>query len=123
MTGIRFARYDNTVHTATGTSSSDFDNTSYKFGADWSPVEDLRFNVMFQRAVRAPNLREITRLTAELGGFLGRKGDGEPGSITLWRGLQRLHDIASAFLIFKQHHSIQHPAPSKRPVPSQGDYG
>jgi hypothetical protein len=70
-----------------------------------------------------PSLREITRLTAELGGFLGRKGDGEPGSITLWRGLQRLHDIASAFLIFKQHHSIQHPAPSKRPVPSQGDYG
>jgi len=70
-----------------------------------------------------PSLREITRLTAGLGGFLGRKGDGEPGSITLWRGLQRLHDIASAFLIFKQHHSIQHPAPSKRPVPSQGDYG
>ena len=30
-----------------------------------------------------PNVREITRLTAELGGFLGRKGDGEPGSTTL----------------------------------------
>lgn len=58
-TGIRKARYDNTVHTAAGTSSSDFDNTSYKFGADWSPVEDLRFNVMFQRAVRAPNMSEI----------------------------------------------------------------
>jgi hypothetical protein len=70
-----------------------------------------------------PSVREITRLTAELGGFLGRKGDGEPGSITLWRGLQRLHDIASAFLIFKQHHSIQQPTLSKRPVSSHGDYG
>ncbi|MGH8526966.1 MAG: IS4 family transposase, partial [Gammaproteobacteria bacterium] len=27
-----------------------------------------------------PSVREITRLTAELGGFLGRKSDGEPGS-------------------------------------------
>ncbi|MBI2181843.1 MAG: IS4 family transposase, partial [Deltaproteobacteria bacterium] len=70
-----------------------------------------------------PCIREITRLTAELGGFLGRKGDGEPGSITLWRGLQRLHDIASAFLIFKQHHSVQQRTASKRPVSSQGDYG
>ena len=71
----------------------------------------------------APSVREVTRLTAELGGFLGRKGDGEPGSTTLGRGLQRLHDIASAFLIFKQHHSVQQRTASKRPVSSQGDYG
>ena len=71
----------------------------------------------------APNLREITRLTAELGGFLGRKGDGEPGSTTLTRGLQRLQDIATAFLIFKQHHSIPQPSASKPPVASHRDYG
>jgi hypothetical protein len=70
-----------------------------------------------------PGVREITRLTAELGGFLGRKSDGEPGSTTLGRGLQRLHDIASAFLIFKQLHSVQQPTTSKRPFPSQGGYG
>ena len=70
-----------------------------------------------------PNIREITRLAAELGGFLGRKGDGEPGSTTLGRGLQRLHDIASAFLIFKHHHSIQQPASPKPPVASHRDYG
>ncbi len=70
-----------------------------------------------------PCIREITRLTAELGGFLGRKGDGEPGSTTLWRGLQRLHDIATGFLIFKQYHSAQQRTASKRPVSSHGDYG
>jgi hypothetical protein len=70
-----------------------------------------------------PCVREITRLTAELGGFLGRKGDGEPGSTTLGRGLQRLHDIATGFLIFKQLHSVLQPTASKRPVASQGDYG
>jgi hypothetical protein len=70
-----------------------------------------------------PNLREITRLTAELGGFLGRKSDGEPGSTTLGRGLQRLHDIAAAFLIFKQLHSIQQPTEPKTQVASHRDYG
>ena len=70
-----------------------------------------------------PCIREITRLTAELGGFLGRKGDGEPGSTTLWRGLQRLHDIATGFLIFKQLHSVPQRTASKRPVSSHGDYG
>ena len=28
---------------------------------------------------------------AKLGGFLGRKGDGEPGWITIWRGWEKLH--------------------------------
>ena len=71
-----------------------------------------------------PNLREITRLTAELGGFLGRKGDGEPGSTTLARGLQRLQDIATGFLIFKQYHSSLHqPTDSKLPVASHKGHG
>ena len=41
-----------------------------------------------------PTLREAVRMVATgLGGFLGRKGDGEPGAQSLWRGLQRLDDI------------------------------
>lgn len=40
-----------------------------------------------------PSLHEAMRLVASLGGFLGRKGDGEPGTQTLWLGLQRLDDI------------------------------
>ena len=41
----------------------------------------------------APTLREGVRKIASLGGFLGRKGDGEPGVKTLWRGWQRLKDM------------------------------
>ena len=41
-----------------------------------------------------PTLREAVRMVAtRLGGFLGRKSDGEPGAQSLWRGLQRLDDI------------------------------
>jgi Domain of unknown function (DUF4338)/Transposase DNA-binding/Transposase Tn5 dimerisation domain len=71
-----------------------------------------------------PNLREATRLTAEMGGFLGRKGDGEPGSQTLARGLQRLQDIATAFLLFNhQQLSLQQNPHSHLPVASHKGYG
>ncbi len=48
---------------------------------------------------KAPPLREAVRMVAQLGGFLGRKCDGEPGPQTLWRGLQRLKDIANCYKI------------------------
>ncbi|TAN51985.1 MAG: IS4 family transposase, partial [Methylococcaceae bacterium] len=41
-----------------------------------------------------PTLNEVVRLVAMLGGFLARKGDGEPGVKTLWLGLQRVMDFA-----------------------------
>jgi hypothetical protein len=46
-----------------------------------------------------PTLREATRMVASLGGFLGRKGDGEPGTQTIWLGLQRLDDIAAMWCV------------------------
>ena len=40
-----------------------------------------------------PTLRQAVRWIAKLGGFLGRKGDGDPGIKSLWQGLQRLFDM------------------------------
>jgi hypothetical protein len=40
-----------------------------------------------------PTVREAVRELAGLGGFLGRRGDGDPGAITLWRGVARFHDL------------------------------
>jgi hypothetical protein len=51
-----------------------------------------------------PTVRQAVRWIAKLGGFLGRKGDGEPGPTVTWRGWQRLHDIAATWLLL-------HPAP------------
>ena len=36
------------------------------------------------------NNRNLIRAMARIGGFIGRKGDGEPGWQTIWRGWQRL---------------------------------
>jgi hypothetical protein len=46
-----------------------------------------------------PTLQQAVREIAGLGGFLGRRGDGEPGVITLWRGLQRLNDLLQGFYL------------------------
>jgi hypothetical protein len=46
-----------------------------------------------------PTLREVIRLVATLGCFIGRKCDGEPGTQTLWLGLQRLDDIAAIWKV------------------------
>jgi len=50
----------------------------------------------------APSLREMMRMVASLGGFLGRKCDGEPGTKSLWIGLQRLDDITNMWRIAMQ---------------------
>uniref|UniRef100_A0A0S4X9J5 Transposase n=1 Tax=Ralstonia solanacearum TaxID=305 RepID=A0A0S4X9J5_RALSL len=41
-----------------------------------------------------PKLNEVLRLIACLGGFLGRKGDGEPGAKAIWLGLKEVHVAA-----------------------------
>lgn len=42
-------------------------------------------------------VRDFVRGVAKLGGFLGRKSDGEPGVRALWRGYQRLQDMLQGF--------------------------
>jgi hypothetical protein len=50
-----------------------------------------------------PTLRDAVRRIARLGGFLGRKGDGEPGVKTLWRGLRRLNDMVAGHNLNRVH--------------------
>jgi hypothetical protein len=46
---------------------------------------------------KPPSLHQAMRWIAQLGGFLGRTHDGEPGVRVLWRGWQRLDDIAETW--------------------------
>jgi hypothetical protein len=50
---------------------------------------------------QAPPLGQVVRWIAQLGGFLGRKGDGEPGVKTIWLGLRRLNDIAATWQLLQ----------------------
>jgi hypothetical protein len=46
-----------------------------------------------------PTLKAAILMIAKLGGFLGRKGDGDPGVTVIWRGMSRLNDIAQMWAI------------------------
>jgi hypothetical protein len=67
-----------------------------------------------------PTLREALRMVATLGGFLGRKGDGEPGTTTLWRGLQYLDGIAAMWKYMVIHYA---PQLLSAPVSREPPYG
>ena len=51
---------------------------------------------------KPPNLKEFIVMIAQLGGFLSRKSDGDPGVKVIWRGLRRLEDISASFAHFKE---------------------
>jgi len=58
----------------------------------------------------APSLRTAVHMIAKLGGFLGRKRDGDPGMITLWRGLIRLNAM-----VFGVRAALRHMTPPTGP--------
>jgi hypothetical protein len=47
---------------------------------------------------KQPTIREAIRWIARLGGFLDRKGDGEPGPLVLWRGWQVLQEMVPLWM-------------------------
>lgn len=67
-------------------------------------LEEHEWKVLYSKFHRTkcfpkipPTIRETVRWIAQLGGFLARKGDGEPGTITLWRGWKRLCDLSEGW--------------------------
>jgi hypothetical protein len=56
----------------------------------------------FGRAEGGWTNRYVLRCIAKLGGFIGRKSDGEPGWITIWRGWQRLMQMIQGFILARR---------------------
>jgi hypothetical protein len=77
-----------------------------------TPVEWQALYVRIHKTTRLPEspptVYQAIRWIAQLGGFLGRKRDGEPGIVVLWRGWQRLHDISDTWLLANEHHEHSH---------------
>jgi hypothetical protein len=61
---------------------------------EWQTIYTMQYH---QRPPdQPPPLRDTVRALAQLGGFLARTGDGEPGIKALWQGYQRLHEFIYA---------------------------
>jgi Transposase Tn5 dimerisation domain/Transposase DNA-binding len=60
-------------------------------------ADEIRGAYLLAKKIRPKTpvtLNQMIRLIASLGGFLGRKSDGEPGAKTIWIGMQRTMDAA-----------------------------
>jgi Transposase DNA-binding/Transposase Tn5 dimerisation domain len=57
-------------------------------------IEVLRRKLEIKKEAREWTLIEFWRAVARLGGFIGRKSDGQPGWQTIWDGWQRLQDLS-----------------------------
>ncbi len=63
---------------------------------------------------KPPSLRQAVRWIAQLGGFLGRKRDGEPGVTAMWKGFQHLVDLTHMYRILRPPPSPHHPVSANR---------
>jgi len=67
-------------------------------------LADTEWKVLFRKThtcttlpKKPPCIGDIVVWLAKLGGYLARKGDGPPGTITLWRGWKRLADLTEGW--------------------------
>jgi hypothetical protein len=73
--------------------------------SDWLEADEWRAlwcysNEKRQPPSTPPTIRQAVRWIAQLGGFLGRRSDGEPGPTVMWRGAKHLEAIRTAWKFF-----------------------
>lgn len=101
--------------TKLGRETPDVSCTVFFEDAEWKALYSYRTQKP-DLPEKIPTLREAIRMVAGLGGFLGRKGDGEPGTQTLWLGLQRLDDITGMWKYMATRYAPQ----LLKPIVSRG---
>jgi hypothetical protein len=69
--------------------------------SEWVPVYLVQ-----QKAKKIPTtpptISEFMLIVAKLGGYINRKGQGPPGSTTIWRGMQRMDTLIEAYSVFEE---------------------
>ena len=86
--------------TVQGKETPDIPCTAFLAEEEWKPL----YAYLYKRSPpqKPPTLHEAIRMIAKLGGHLGRKGDGDPGPMALWRGLMRLPDLVAGWAMALQ---------------------
>jgi len=69
---------------------------------EWKALVLVRPGRKKTEPLRPPTIREAVRQIANFGGFMGRKGDGDPGVKSIWTGFRRLMDFTHAYRLATQ---------------------
>ncbi len=67
---------------------------------EWKALYCYHHNKTTTTPEEPPTLAEAVRRLGALGGHLGRRRDGAPGTEVLWRGLQLLDMAVQMYLLF-----------------------
>lgn len=62
-------------------------------------IQRMLLAAKYPKLGNKPTIQQALRAIAQLGGFLARKSDGEPGWRTLWKGMQELLVMESGFIL------------------------
>jgi hypothetical protein len=73
--------------------------TTFLTQAEWQ-VLYCKINNTLSLPLNPPTVSQAVTWIAQLGGFLARKHDGEPGITVIWRGWQRLQSFVDIWLLF-----------------------
>jgi hypothetical protein len=73
-------------------------NPEYDFTHAFSLEERIILNIKSKREITSSmTMEEAMKAMAKMGGFNGRKSDGSPGMVSLWRGLVKLQTQVELF--------------------------
>ena len=64
---------------------------------EWKALSLIRPGRKKTEPLQPPTMKEAVRQIASLGGFMGRRGDGDPGVKSIWTGFRRLMDITHGY--------------------------
>lgn len=82
---------------------SDPDSSCEKY---FAPGEWMAIKIFLTRRpvdpTKPPTMREFMISIAQLGGYINKKSQGDPGSKTIWRGMSRFETIVEAYAAFCQ---------------------
>lgn len=90
------------VEYLTGATRSDPDSScaEYFSAEEWVPIMAYVGRVVDRN--KPPTMRAFMIAIAQLGGYINKKSQGEPGSKTIWRGMARFDTIVQAFAAFNR---------------------
>lgn len=66
--------------------------------SEWKSVYQI--TQQKQPPTTPPTLGEVVRMVAQLGGYVNRKKGTYPGPETIWKGIVRMNDMATAWMVF-----------------------
>ena len=70
--------------------------TDFLSASEWKTL-NVKYSKNYHSSTTPPTIGEAVVLIARLGGYLDRKSDSPPGTITLWRGWKRLVDLTEGW--------------------------